>query len=117
MFILFPALYGSASRAVGCPVSGLLFRLAQAQVIASFELYKAPRRHFAIFENHEATRASLKFSGFQIQRCAEGCQARVSRMILRLSSADSILDPLALTPGGMGTEAVYTPPDSATLAE
>jgi hypothetical protein len=42
-------------------------------------------------------------------------QTRASNMILRLFSADSTLDPLALAPGGFGTEAMYTPPDSSTL--
>jgi hypothetical protein len=37
--------------------------------------------------------------------------------MLRFISADSIVDPLALTPGGIGTEAVYVPPDSSTLPE
>jgi len=34
-----------------------------------------------------------------------------------LSSADWTLDPLALAPGGFGTEAKYVPPDSSMLSE
>lgn len=44
-------------------------------------------------------------------------QARASRMILRLASADWTLDPLALTAGGLGTEAIYVPSNSSTLSE
>jgi len=36
-------------------------------------------------------------------------------MTVRLSSADSTLDPLALAPGRFGTDTVYSPPDSSTL--
>jgi hypothetical protein len=47
----------------------------------------------------------------------QGSRTRASNWRLRLFSADSTLDPLALAPGGFGTEAMYTPPDSSTLPE
>jgi len=42
-------------------------------------------------------------------------QAREPRITLRLFSAASTLEPLALTPGGRGTEAMYAPSLSSTL--
>lgn len=43
--------------------------------------------------------------------------ARTSNTTLRLLAADAALDPLALAPGTLGTEAVYVPFDSVTLPE
>jgi hypothetical protein len=102
---------------VDCFHSSITARILQRATAGFHSIFK--RATVMSCEQESSLRVPCALSRFVLLRTSQPAsmdrQASVSSFISRFISADCAVAPVALAPGGLGTEATKIPADSSTL--